>query len=311
MPLDPERQTPNRQPGDHPHRLNSPPDEQESLLFGWVGALRRSDPDLIASRLADDVVWQGLRADLVCPNRDAVLDNIRAGGQHRRRVGGLEVAALDDGHVLFAVRLPGVTELYGEPIAGELFRVFTLRGEVIVRIDEFKTRDEALDSVRTAIAPDETGQSDRLEPASTPVAAQRAMVERVVPILNVSDIRESFAWFGRLGWRKGFEWNPEGSAAEPGFGSVESGECEIFLCRDGQGGRGRGTNALTFGPEGNEAADHGTWMSIWVEDLDAIYRKCVTERLDITYPPTDEPWGVREFHVRHPDGHVFRIGKAR
>ena len=24
-------------------------------------------------------------------------------------------------------------------------------------------------------------------------------------------------------------------------------------------------------------------------------------------PPTDEPWGVREMHVRHPDGHVFRI----
>jgi uncharacterized glyoxalase superfamily protein PhnB len=85
--------------------------------------------------------------------------------------------------------------------------------------------------------------------------------------------------------------------------------CEIFLCRDGQGGRG--TNTLTFGPEGDETADTGTWMSIWVEDLDATYQHCVTERLDITHPPTDEPWGVREFHVRHPDGHVFRISKAR
>ena len=27
-------------------------------------------------------------------------------------------------------------------------------------------------------------------------------------------------------------------------------------------------------------------------------------------PPTDEPWGVREMHVRHPDGHVFRISKG-
>jgi hypothetical protein len=25
---------------------------------------------------------------------------------------------------------------------------------------------------------------------------------------------------------------------------------------------------------------------------------------------TNEPWGVREMHVRHPDGHVFRIGRA-
>ena len=22
---------------------------------------------------------------------------------------------------------------------------------------------------------------------------------------------------------------------------------------------------------------------------------------------TDEPWGVREFHLRHPDGHMFRV----
>jgi hypothetical protein len=22
------------------------------------------------------------------------------------------------------------------------------------------------------------------------------------------------------------------------------------------------------------------------------------------------PWGVREMHVRHPDGHVFRVGRG-
>ena len=256
-------------------------------------------------------MWQGLRADLVCPNRDAVLDNIRAGRQNRRRVGGLEVTAIDDEHVLLAVRLPGVTELFGEPIAGEIFTVFTLRGGVIVRIDEFKTRDEALESVRAAIAPNGRSQSDEVEPVPRAEAPQEPVVERIVPILNVTDVRESFVWFGKLGWRKGFEWNPDASDAGPGFGSVEWGECEIFLCRDGQGSRGRGLNKLTFGPEGDETADKGTWMSIWVEDLEAVYKRCVRERLDITHPPTDEPWGVREFHVRHPDGHVFRISKAR
>jgi hypothetical protein len=33
-------------------------------------------------------------------------------------------------------------------------------------------------------------------------------------------------------------------------------------------------------------------------------------RLDVAWPPTDMPWGVREMHLRHPDGHVFRIGKG-
>lgn len=33
----------------------------ELILFGWVDALRHRDPELIASSLAHDMVWQGLR----------------------------------------------------------------------------------------------------------------------------------------------------------------------------------------------------------------------------------------------------------
>jgi uncharacterized glyoxalase superfamily protein PhnB len=51
-------------------------------------------------------------------------------------------------------------------------------------------------------------------------------------------------------------------------------------------------------------------MSIWVEDVDAVHARCVAEDLDVTHPPTNEPWGVREFHLRHPDGHVFRISRG-
>ena len=51
-------------------------------------------------------------------------------------------------------------------------------------------------------------------------------------------------------------------------------------------------------------------MSIWVDDVDAIHAHCVANGIEVTFPPTDEPWGVREMHVRHPDGHVFRISKG-
>lgn len=50
-------------------------------------------------------------------------------------------------------------------------------------------------------------------------------------------------------------------------------------------------------------------MSIWVDDVDAIHRHCVEQGLEITLAPTDFPWNAREMHVRHPDGHVFRIGQ--
>lgn len=57
---------------------------------------------------------------------------------------------------------------------------------------------------------------------------------RITPILNVSDLAASFAWFDRLGWSKRWDWGEP-----PTFGAVRAGDCEIFLCQDGQGGRGR------------------------------------------------------------------------
>jgi uncharacterized glyoxalase superfamily protein PhnB len=122
----------------------------------------------------------------------------------------------------------------------------------------------------------------------------------VTPILNVSDIGASLAWFEQLGWKRGFTWNDGGSIwhaaasnshGPAGFGSVCCGECEIFLCLDGQGER-------------------GTWLSWWLEtaaEVDAVHELALGHGMTVTRPPTDEPWGVREFHLEHPDGHMFRV----
>lgn len=129
------------------------------------------------------------------------------------------------------------------------------------------------------------------------------LAKGITPILNVSDIQESFAWFEKLGWTKRWEWG-----SPPTFGAVGSGEVEIFLCQGGQGGRGK--SALTTTKGFAETADKGMWISIWVDEVDAIHQQCVAQGLEVTCPPTDEPWNVREMHVRHPDGHVFRIGRG-
>ena len=124
----------------------------------------------------------------------------------------------------------------------------------------------------------------------------------LTPILNVSDMQESFAWFEKLGWTKGWDWG-----TPPTFGGVCSGKCEIFLCLDAQGGR----DPRPLPPsKGFGVAGQGTWVSIWVDDVDAMYKRCLERGIEVTWPPTDEPWGVREMHVRHPDGHVFRIGRG-
>ncbi len=129
--------------------------------------------------------------------------------------------------------------------------------------------------------------------------------KRLTPILNVSDLEASFVWFEKLGWEKAWAWGDPAT-----FGGVCAGPHEIFLCQGAQGGRGRSTFARTFGPDGSDGGEKGVWMSIWVDDVDAIYEHCVAQGIDITWPPTDMPWNVREMHIRHPDGHVFRISKG-
>ncbi|MDX2118993.1 MAG: nuclear transport factor 2 family protein [Planctomycetota bacterium] len=128
----------------------------------------------------------------------------------------------------------------------------------------------------------------------------------LTPILNVSDMEASFAWFAALGWVKIWDWG-----TPPTFGAVGAAECQIFLCKDGQGGKGRGPNTSTSGGPGqDDTIDKGVWMSIWVLNVDEVHQRCLARGLDVTHPPTNEPWGVREMHVRHPDGHVFRISQG-
>jgi uncharacterized glyoxalase superfamily protein PhnB len=127
----------------------------------------------------------------------------------------------------------------------------------------------------------------------------------VTPILNVSDVRDSLAWFGQLGWETRFTWPDRSGVDEPGFAAVGCGEAEIFLCRDGQGSRGSRRPTFPF----DESTD-GVWMSWFVggvEEVDAMHARAVEVGLDVTMPPTDEPWGLREFHLRHPDGHTIRV----
>ena len=130
------------------------------------------------------------------------------------------------------------------------------------------------------------------------------MIARAItPILNVSNILESFAWFRKLGWQQGFVWG-----SPPTFGAVSSGDFEIFLCQGAQGGRGK-SNLLTT-DKATPQGDQGVWMSVWVDDVDVVHQHCLKQGLEVTMPPTDEPWGVREMHIRHPDGHVLRISKG-
>lgn len=48
-------------------------------------------------------------------------------------------------------------------------------------------------------------------------------------------------------------------------------------------------------------------VSIEVDDVDACHAAAVALGAEIVHPLTDEPWGVRRFFVRDPDGHVINV----
>ena len=139
-------------------------------------------------------------------------------------------------------------------------------------------------------------------------------VKSITPILHVTSIKDSFCWFEALGWKRGFSWNQGGMVPDRGeanehgpatFGSVFDGKVEIFLCVGAQGSRG----VIQPRFPGDDAPD-GVWMAWWMEsvpEVDQLYELAQKVGATVTHPPTNEPWGVREFHLRHPDGHTFRV----
>jgi catechol 2,3-dioxygenase-like lactoylglutathione lyase family enzyme len=126
-------------------------------------------------------------------------------------------------------------------------------------------------------------------------------IQGVTPILNVSSLEDSFAWFEQLGWRRLWDWGD-------GFGAVKNGNAEIFLCTNGQGSR--------TDPRPEQSWNHtgATWMSWWLsspDEVDALHKRALELGIIVTWPPTDMEWGVRECHIRHPDGHTFRVSANR
>ena len=109
----------------------------------------------------------------------------------------------------------------------------------------------------------------------------------LTPILYVRDFREATEYYTKkllfdLRWRWG---------KPPSFGCVCLGNVEIFLCLKAQG-------------------RPGTWMSVFMDDVDDYFERISKAGAEVIYGPRDEPWGCREIHVRDPNQHVIRFSQG-
>lgn len=109
--------------------------------------------------------------------------------------------------------------------------------------------------------------------------------ESAVPIFNVKSVPASIDYYvERLGFHKEWDWG-----SPPTFACVFRDSVRIFLCQGAQGAP-------------------GTWLSIFVHDVDALHEDYRRRGAIVRQPPTNFPWGLREMNVEDIDGHRLRMG---
>jgi hypothetical protein len=123
--------------------MTTPEDNIKTILADWLDALRRNDLEAVERRMAPDVFWQGIREDFVCEDRVEAMELLREQQREEHGVEALELVATEE-KVMLGVRSTQLQEVGGVPLGGQIFQVFTLREGVIVRVDEYERRGDAL-----------------------------------------------------------------------------------------------------------------------------------------------------------------------
>lgn len=108
-------------------------------------------------------------------------------------------------------------------------------------------------------------------------------IENIAPILSVSDMTRSLAFYvGLLGFRNA-EWGNDN------FTSIGRDKTRLYLCKGAQG-------------------SPGTWVWIGFDgDIFSLHEQLKSKGVRIKLPPTNFSWAY-EMHVEDPDGHILRFG---
>jgi hypothetical protein len=113
------------------------------FLIGFLDALRRDDRDAVRAALKPDIVWQGLRPDLVCHSADEVTDMFVGNrDEHYRQIDVVELIGAERHAILHAAG-GDVTDVAGIPLPDGMYNVFAIEHGTAIRIDDFAERERA------------------------------------------------------------------------------------------------------------------------------------------------------------------------
>lgn len=107
----------------------------------------------------------------------------------------------------------------------------------------------------------------------------------ITPQLPVRDVAAAQAWYRdvlglEVAWTRG-----------ESFGAVRAGGAELYFAKV-------------------EAEPSESICCLLVDDADFVYAVCRERNAPIVEPIATKAWGVREFSLRDPNGHLLRIGHS-
>jgi catechol 2,3-dioxygenase-like lactoylglutathione lyase family enzyme len=116
-------------------------------------------------------------------------------------------------------------------------------------------------------------------------------IRRAVPNLLANDLAESREFYaGFLGFDVAMD--EEGFTM---FASPSNRTAQVTLADRNNPGQDRGISEAQ--------------ISVEVSNVDALHAEAVRRGLEVVYPLTDEPWGIRRFFVKDPDGTVINVAQ--
>jgi limonene-1,2-epoxide hydrolase len=119
-------------------------DSSLETVFDHLHARWRKDIEAVAARLDPEVAHQGVYTELVCNGRDEVLEQVRRSMDSEHvGVDAMEIVNAGD-RVVVGLAGPRFSDRQWPQLQGQIFVVFTVRDDRIVRMDDYLTRGEAL-----------------------------------------------------------------------------------------------------------------------------------------------------------------------
>jgi limonene-1,2-epoxide hydrolase len=113
------------------------------VVVGWMDAMRRGDLDEVTRWLDPDITWRGVRDAAVCRNRDEVVEMLQGSLEGRLGADAVELVA-GEGAAVLGAKVPGLAEIGGVDLRGQLFNVFRVGCGRIIAVEDYARRDDAL-----------------------------------------------------------------------------------------------------------------------------------------------------------------------